>query len=402
MISPAFLLEAVAGSLAAAGIAQSGAGLLCVRRFMRQAAPRQLDAALPAITVLKPLHGAEPMLEQALETFFLQDYPALQLVFGVQRTDDPAIAIVAALCQRHPRVAAHLVVNPTPHGKNRKIANLINMLPYAAHDLLVISDSDMHVAPDYLRQVAAPFAAPDTGLVTSLYVGLPSGRATTAQLGAAYINQIFAAGAVMARALGRRDCLGATMAVRRDTLLRVGGLEALSPYVADDAVLGRLVRAQGLRVRLAATVPATTVAEAGLAGLLSHELRWGRTIRAMAPLGYAASAVQFPIFWALLSLAAGLAAAANPLWPVLLLAAALLARAWCGRQVERALGAALTPLWLVPVRDLLSVGVMAGAFTGNRVAWRGQVMSIAPDRAMALVRTDEMFAAQAVLAHGKG
>lgn len=226
-------------------------------------------------------------------------------MFGVQRADDPAIGIVQALCRRFPRVDAMLVVDPTPHGTNHKISNLINMFQDAKHDVLLVSDSDMHVAPDYLRRIAAAFAVPGTGLVTSLYVGKPAGRGVTAQLGAAYINQIFATGAVMARALGRQDCLGATMALTRDTLRRIGGFAALSPYVADDGVLGRLVLATGQKITLAATVPATTVADSGFAALFRHELRWARTIRAMAPAAFPTSAVQFPVFWALLAVCTG-------------------------------------------------------------------------------------------------
>jgi ceramide glucosyltransferase len=274
------LPAAFAAALSAAGVVQTLAALFYVRRFADQA-PAPADA-LPPITVLKPLCDDEPMLATALETFFRQDYPALQLVFGVQRADDPAIPVVQALCRRYAHVDAVLVVDPARHGTNPKIANLINMFPSARHDVLVVSDSDMHVAPDYLRCIAAAFRVPGTGLVTSLYVGKPAGGGITTQLGAAYINQIFAAGAVMARVLGRQDCLGATMALTRGTLRRIGGFAALSPYVADDGVLGRMVLATGRSIGLAASVPATTVSDDGFAALFRHELRWSRTIRAMA------------------------------------------------------------------------------------------------------------------------
>jgi len=370
-----------------------------VRRFARQVpAPA---ASLPPITVLKPLRDDEPMLTEALETFFHQDYPALQLVFGVQRADDPAIPVVQALCRRYEQVDAVLVVDPAPHGTNRKIANLINMFPAAKHDVLVVSDSDMHVAPDYLRRIAAAFAAPGTGLVTSLYVGKPAGGGITAELGAAYINQIFAAGAVVARALGRQDCLGATMAFTRATLRRIGGFAALSPYVADDGVLGRMVVATGQTIALAATVPATTVSDGGFSALFRHELRWSRTIRAMAPTIFPASIVQYPAFWALLAWAL----APGALWPIALLALAIFVRAFCGRLVERALGAAPTPLWLAPLRDVFSIVVMGATYAGHEVNWRDQVLSTRVDRA--LVQDEGAFAARApmrarIVARGDG
>jgi len=377
-------------------------GAAGVRRFValgsrpaRAASPRVMPA-WPAVTVLKPLHGAEPMLTEALESFFVQDYPALQLVFGVQRADDPAATVVRELCGRHRQVDAVLVVDPTPHGANGKVANLINMYPHARHDVLVVSDSDMHVAPDYVSRVAAELDAAGTGLVTSLYVGKPFGHGVVAQLGAAYINQIFASGAVMARALGRQDCLGATMALTRATLRRIGGFEALSPYVGDDGVLGQLVLGTGQRIAMAATMPATTVAEDTFSALFSHELRWARTIRATAPVGFCASAVQFPIFWALLAVAL----AAHQVWPMALLLLACAARMVSGRLIECALGAARTPVWLVPARDVLSVAVMGAAFLGERVAWRGEILSTAPDRFLA--RRPEKFVAHGVLAHREG
>jgi ceramide glucosyltransferase len=372
-----------------AGIAQVLLGTAAARAFLPRGKPAEASAARPKVTVLKPLHGVEPMLAEALESFFRQDYPGFQLVFGVQRANDAAIAVVERLCRAYPAVDASLVVNPRPHGTNRKIANLINMFPAAKHDIFVVSDSDMHVAPDYLRQVTATLEQPGVGLVTTIYTGLPASRGLTRDLGAAYITQIFASGALLARYLGREDCLGATMALSRATLARIGGFAGLSPFVADDGVLGRRVRALGLHIKLAPTVPATTVSEAGLGALFRHELRWARTIRAMAPVGFVLSAMQYPVVWAALALTFS----GGAFWALALLAVACPVRAVSGRLIETALGTVPTSLALAPVRDLLSIIVMAAAFFDDEVAWRGQVLSTAPDRA---------FRAPPVLAHGKG
>ena len=390
--------------VAMSGLVQVVLGLAAARAFMprRRAALPRHPVDLPKVTVLKPLHGDEPLLAQALESFFLQDYRAVQLVFGVQNAGDPAIAIVERLCRQYPQVDAALVINPLTHGTNRKIANLINMYPAARHDVLVVSDSDMHVAPDYLRRVVTTLAQPGVGLVTTIYAGLPATGSLISQLGAAYINQIFSSGALLARYLGRQDCLGATMALTRNTLAQVGGLPGLLPYVADDGVLGRRVRALGLQIRLAQTVPGTTVTETDLAALFRHELRWARTIRAMAPLGFVLSALQFPVFWALLSVCLTSAAP----WAVLLLLAACLIRAASGRAIEAALGAAPTALVLAPLRDILSIAVMAAAFFNDTVRWQGQILSTAPDRALAQggfsAETAGLRTAHAALAHGKG
>jgi ceramide glucosyltransferase len=354
--------------LAVIGCIQALAGYAAVRRFRGTIPPA---GARPAISVLKPLHGSEPLLEEALASFCAQDYPEVQIIFGVQDAHDPAIAVVDRLRERFAEADIELVVDPTMHGPNHKVANLINMFPWARHDVLVMSDSDMHAPPDYLARVVDALCVPGTGLVTTLYTGKPARRGLAGLLGSAYITQSFAAGALMARALGRQDCMGATMALTRETLMRVGGLPSLSPYVADDAVLGMKIRALGQNVALAACVPATTVGERRLAALFRHELRWARTIRAVAPFGFAASMLQYPGFWAL---------AAVPLsgfapWSMGVWAGAIGARALLGRLVEREMGSAPTPAWLPALRDVLSMAVLVAAYMGDEVAWRGHKLS---------------------------
>ena len=386
---PAALLAAALDGIAILGCVQAAAGVMMVSRFRKRADalkhPAPPDAGLPPISVLKPLHGDEPMLEQALLGFITQDYPVVQIVFGVQSAADPAIAVVQRLRRLHPERDLCLVIDPTPHGQNRKIGNLINMLPHASHDLLVISDSDIHVAPDYLRQVARSFADDgDVGLVTTLYHGIPATRSLSRRLAAGQINHNFLPGVLLSRLLGRQDCLGSTMALRRGMLEAIGGLPALSAHVADDSVLGKLVRKQGRSIAIASSLTATTVAERGAADLLAHELRWGRTVRAVEPLGYALSAVQFPLFWASLAVAAAPGAG----WSWMLFAAIWALRGLFAARIDRSIaimgqdeagtaGSGSTmPFLLLPLRDWLSAGIMAASFTGSRVAWRGQMLRV--------------------------
>ena len=362
-------LATAAAALAGVGMLQAGLGLAAVQRFAAHRGSRPY--VRQPVTVLKPLHGDEPLLERALASFFVQEYPVFQLVFGVQDRADPALAVLDRLRARFPHVPVSVVVDPTPHGANRKVANLINMLPEARHDVLVIADSDMHVAPDYLDRLAAALAQPGAGLVTTLYSGLPAEDTLPARLGTSYINHAFLPGALLARALGRQDCLGATMALTRGTLQLVGGLQALANHLADDAVLGRLVLAHGMRVVLAGTVPATTVPEAQLPTLFQHELRWARTIKALVPIEFALSAIQFPLFWA--ALAVGLSGAAQ--WTVAVFAIAWLLRGVFGLGVDRALGLApAAPFWLLPLRDTMSVTVILASYRTRQVSWRGQVL----------------------------
>ncbi|MDP9095605.1 MAG: glycosyltransferase, partial [Pseudomonadota bacterium] len=202
--------------LAGAGIIQSVVGYVLLRRKRAEIAPHL--ATWPAITVLKPLCGDEALLEAALNSFCRQDYPEFQIVFGVQSPSDPALDTVARLRRRYPHIAMDIVVDGTRHGRNAKIGNLLNMFPAARHDLIVIADSDIHAPPDTLRSVAAALKRPGVGLVSTLYTGLPATGSLAGALGAAQINHSFLPGALMARSLGRQDCLGAIMALQRSTL----------------------------------------------------------------------------------------------------------------------------------------------------------------------------------------
>jgi ceramide glucosyltransferase len=421
------VLAGVTAIAAVVGVLQALLASGLVASFART--PREQPSAYPAVTVLKPLHGDEPLLEEALATLCRQHYPNWQIVFGVQDAADPAVAVVRRLEARFPGVDIELVVDPTLHGVNRKVGNLINMLPSARHEVLVIADSDLHVRPDYLVRLTAALRMPQVGLVTTLYAGLPvhagnqpddhdtrspplapgsgnlvSGRvaeaggansprpqpavrATTpvtlsSRLGATQITHGFLPGAVLARAFGRRDCLGATMCLRREHLEHIGGFRALVDHLADDNVLGRKITALGLGVALADTVPLTTVPETTLSSLIRHELRWARTIRSLEPVGFAASVLQYPLAWALVSVCL----ARGAVWSIGLFCVIWLLRGVAAGFVDRALAplwsderdrnadAALAfrcPVWLLPLRDIMSVTVMLASYGGRHVEWRG-------------------------------
>jgi ceramide glucosyltransferase len=390
----------VAAGLSVVGLIQAMVGAMLVGRFVRR---RGLSVARASVgvTVLKPLHGDEPLLEAALATACQQDYPVYQIVFGVQDSADQALPVVRRLQARFLASDIAVVVDPTGHGPNRKVGNLINMLPAAKHDILVISDSDVHAAPDWLQRLVTALEVPGVGLVTTIYTGLPArgplplppsrkgrgsaalpriaatppplagggkGEGAVGALGAIQINHYFLPGALLARAMGRQDCLGATMMLHRQTLARIGGFAALVNHLADDNVLGCLVQRLGLTVGLADTVPATTVGEATFRALWRHELRWARTIRALVPAQFAASALQYPLVWALL---AALVTGFTP-WSLAWFAAAWVARAATVRATDQSLKLAnRAPLWLLPVRELMSVAVMVASYAGRRVDWRG-------------------------------
>jgi len=374
------VLAEIAGVFAVLGVAQAIAGFILVKNFARQPeiSMSSTPCALPPVTVLKPLCGDEPLLEHALQSCFSQSYPEFQIVFGVHHAADPALKAVERLRQRFPNRDIEVVIDPTIHGINRKLSNLINMLPFAKHDILVISDSDLHVPHHYLGSLVAELATPGTGLVTSLYFGRPPTREGWARtLGATQINHIFLPGVLVSRALGRQDCLGSTAMMSRSTLERIGGFRPLANVLAEDNVMGQLVRDLGLSIGLAGIVPAAIVPESTLAAVWQHEIRWVRTIRELAPALLCASTLQHPLFWSLIAmLVSGFAA-----WPVALFFFCWAVRAACADGIDRALSNRLglppfsTPFWLLPVRDVLSVVEIAASFLVNEVTWRGHKMA---------------------------
>ena len=362
-------LTLVPDLLAAGGLAAVTAGAFAAARF----AARPIVAARlhPPVTILKPLCGDEPGLEAALASICAQDYPVFQLVLGVGTHDDPALETVRRIRARFPGHAIDIVVAPAPPGANRKIANLLTMMPAARHDVLVFSDSDLHVAPDYVAHIVAALERPGTGLVTTVCVGLPTARGWVAKLGATAISHSFLPSVFLSRALGRADCLGTTMALRRDTLGRVGGLQALLAHLGDDNVLGRRVRELGLDVALAATVPRTAVPETSIRDLWQHELRWARTIRALEPFLFATSIIQYPLFWATLAVCLS----GCSLLSVVLFAAGWMTRAAAARATDRLFHTGRSsPLWLLPARDIMSATVVLASYCGARVVWRGNVL----------------------------
>ena len=363
-----------------AGVALCGAAYalgaaFLVGRFMRGAA-KPAAAAYPPVTILKPLHLGEPGLSDNLESFFAQDYPGpVQIVFGVHSAGDPAIAVVKALQARYPHLDTAIVADGALHGANAKISNLINMLPAARHDVLVLSDSDITVSRRWLRHVTDALAAPGVGLVTCLYTGeLARGEnriwPTLSAMGTSYD---FLPNVVLGTSLGLAEpCMGSTIALTRAMLNEIGSFMAFADYLADDYEIGRAVRARGRVLAIPAMGVGHTAAETSARELFRHELRWTRTIRTVNPLGYLGSVVTFGFPIALIS-----ALLLDFSWLSLaVLGITLSARLFLKRRIDGTFGTYAGPFWLLPVRDLLSFAVFVMSQFGETVHWRGTRFSV--------------------------
>jgi ceramide glucosyltransferase len=343
---------------------------IAVTRFTWRPLPAPPDR--PAVSVLKPLHGAEPGLYENLRSFAEQDYPTVQIVLGVNDPADGALAAARALISDLPASDIALVVEKRAQGSNRKVANLENMLEAARHDFLVLADSDMRVDRRYLAAVTAPLHEPPTGAVTCLYRGVPTGGKWS-ELGALQINFGFLPGALVADALGLGGgCFGATIALRRDSLERIGGFVRLRDALADDHRIGEEIRALGLAVVLSPYILEARVSEVSFAGLWQHELRWARTVRAVAPFGFAASMLAHPVVIAAL----GAAATGFALTSSIFLVISCVLRWATARVIANALGLRQAKPWLLLVRDALSFAVFVASFFGRTVYWRDQVFHV--------------------------
>jgi ceramide glucosyltransferase len=337
------------------------------------------------VSVLKPLCGAEPRLYENLQTFCEQRHGHFQLVLGVSSPEDPAIAVVRRLQAAYPQHDIELAIDTRVHGSNLKVSNLINMAERARHEVIVIADSDIAVEADYLDSVAAPLADPHVGVVTCLYVAQGVGGFWP-RVGALFINEWFAPSVRVAHAAGsRRFGFGATLALRRETLERIGGFEALKNCLADDYWLAEHVRALGLQTVLSRVMVATDVIEPTFFSLWQRETRWLRTIRSVNPLGFAFLFITFPTPWIVAGawLTAGLASSspdAAHLGAVLTGAAStalgLAARLLMHLRSARHERTFWRDLPLVPLRDgLLALQWFASAF-GSHVVWRGARMPV--------------------------
>lgn len=340
---------------------------LSVRRFVRRHS--LADSARPPASVLKPLCGEDPGLLDNLLSFSDQRYPAFEIVCGVQDPADPAIAVVERMRRERPSVPIELAIDARGHGSNLKVGNLINMLPLAHHDLLLMVDSDMRVPPHFLATIAAELAGPEVGLVTSLYRGRPADGGLWSRLGAAHINYGFLPQAVVGeRVRPGEGCFGASIAMTRATLAAIGGLPAFADTLGEDYALGAAVRRSGKRVAVSSLLIDDWLSEPSLGALWRHELRWALTIRGIAPWGYLGSAITHPVALALAAVPVG----GFGVLPLAGLAVALLARFAMVRAIDRALGLPAMPAWLFPVRDLLSFGVFVASFCTRTVAWRNR------------------------------
>jgi ceramide glucosyltransferase len=343
------------------------------RRFRCSPAIQAVEAVhLPPVTVLKPLMGLEPNLERNLESFFLQDYPDFELIFGMRDANDAAQPIVENLQRKHSHVKSRIVLSGEPQYPNAKVFALGRMLDHATASYLVITDSDVCVSRNCLREVITPLLDKSNGVVTCLYRGLPAGGFWS-RLEALGMSVELPSGVLVANMLeGMKFALGPTMATRTDVLESIGGIAALGNYCADDYVLGSLAHASGKRVLLSNHIIGHVAMNTSVRASMAHQVRWMRSTRFSRKAGHLGTGLTYAMPFGLLGLSAGLL---GHNWR---LGLGLLAWAMVNRIVQAvAIGWAvlgdrdsLKLCWLYPWRDFMGFLVWCASFAGSNITWR--------------------------------
>jgi ceramide glucosyltransferase len=365
-------------ALSQLGVIYTLVAALTVRGTFRRGR-RPAEGPTPDVTIVKPLNGADTGLRGTLAAFCRQDYPGrIQIVFGVHDDADPAIEIVRDLQLEYPGMDIDLVIDPRMHGANRKATNLINMADSARHGVLILSDADIIVDRDYVRTVTTALSEPGVGLVSCLYLGKARGG-LWARLSAMAINYRFIPSAILGKALGLAEpCFGATIGVRAEVLERIGGFTAFADHLADDYEIGRAVRDLGLKISMPPMFVTHICDEHSAREMIVRELRWGRTVRQIDPVGYAGSLVTYPFPLILIA-----AAFLGPTPIVLGLVVSTLAVRIVFRLVIDAItGASEGRWWLIPVGDILSFGLFVASFGVNRVGWHGTRFRVSREGAL--------------------
>lgn len=324
------------------------------------------------VSLIKPVCGLEKNLHANLSTAVRQDYPDYEVIYSVQNPKDPALPLLEKIRSENPDKKIRIVVDETAVGPNGRLCNIYNASCRASGDILVFSDSDMFLNPDYLRSITAPFADPAVGVACTLYKAWKADNIPEA-LELLSFNADFVPSMVFAAVTGASlACPGASQAIRRDVLEKIGGLSPLSNYLVEDFELGRRVVEAGFRLQFVPYVAATGVDLGDFKSWWRHQVYWDQNTRAANPSGFFFTllirGVPFGVLYAILH---------GPAWP-LVLAATLGLRLFTAAVNAGILRdkEGLQWLWLLPLRDLLGVPVWLASFIKKRTVWKGREFAI--------------------------
>jgi ceramide glucosyltransferase len=373
----------------------AGMVLAAVPKYLRErsqalAALEKRPGFAPPLTLMKPLHGADPGLEAYLETFFEQDYPEYEILFCARDAEDAGLKTARGVAARHPQIPVKfLSTGGNPDYINDKVISMEKMEAAAAHAIFVISDSDVRVTPDYLRAVALPFADERVGAMTCPYRGVAAEGGVWARLEAVGMSVEMTAGVLAARMMeGMQFVLGPTMAFRREVIRAMGGFKVTADYCADDFVLGNETYKLGRTVALSHHAIDHMVLNSSFGASMKHQVRWMKSTRFSRPKGHFGTALTFSMPFGILAWIA-LAWMGHEWWGAALFGWGVATRLALSMAVGRVVvedGSWFALLVLYPVRDLMGFCFWAASYAGRRVLWRGHVYELLPGGKMRAAR----------------
>jgi ceramide glucosyltransferase len=347
-------------------------------RFLRERRREEVARAVvfaPPVSLFKPVHGAEPNLAEHLSTFYEQDYPGpYEILFCARSLEDEGLKIAHQVAARYPGIPTRFLEVQAPIFVNAKVSSLERIEAYAAHDIFVISDSDVRVQPSYVREVVTDFRDPAVGAVTCLYRGAAD-DGLWAKLEATGMSVEMTGGVLAANLVeSMQFLLGPTMAVRREAVRRMGGFGRLGPYCSDDFLLGNWIAALGYKVVLSRHVIDHIVLNLTFLTSMKHQIRWMKSTRYSRPKGHFGTGLTFCMPFGLLAYGTALLSRHGGLGVSLLLFAVL------SRMAMAALlaGAVVRERWywrtvlLFPLRDLMGFVFWALSYAGGTILWRGE------------------------------
>ena len=329
---------------------------------------------MPAASILKPVRGLDFEAYENFASFCRLDYPEYEVVFAVSDPGDPVIPIIEKLRADFPSRSIRLITNVPCRGTSDKVNNLCQLVRTAKYDFLVMSDSDVRVEPDYLKQVIAPFADPEVGAVTAFYKSLSAGNVAS-NLDALGMYMDSAPAALVAKKIEGRlaFAFGWTMATSKKHLKKIGGWEAMVNHHSDDFELGNRIAKSGHRVALMTKPVSMVFPKDSLKEYFSHQLRWSIGLKSVRPWGYWGLVFTHGLPWAVIGAAVALwigsiSVAAFYLVAYLILRVGLAWLTGVWGLGDRRLAKIL---WLVPVRDAISFVVWVRGFSSDKISWRG-------------------------------
>lgn len=354
--------------------------LVATARYKRIARSAQASATatpssfLPPVTIFKPVHGLEERLAANLESFFQQDYPDYEVIFGARDANNPAVKIAEEVRARYPHIPSRVILSGPPAWPSAKVFSLNKMIATSSRSYFIISDSDVRVAPDFLRNTIPPLLDPKVGLVTCMYRGIPASDFWSS-LEALGLSVEMSSGVMVADMMeGMRFALGPAMAVRRDAIDAIGGIAAVADYYSDDFELGNRIWAKGYKVILSHHIVDNVLTSRSLIRTLGDQLRWMKSTRYSRPAGHAGTGLTYAMPFGVLGL---IAAGALGHWS---LGIGLFALACVNRMIQSAIVGwtvardprSVSDCWLYPLRDLFGFAAWTISYTSRDFYWRGE------------------------------